>query len=325
MLLFSGPEDRPDRLAAFLRGYGCVVDEYDNLNDSRAQDLTDDTVWGPIEERLQRGMYAAVFASPPCKTYSTARRIRPGPPVLRTTQYPLGIPRNKAKEFGLSDEHFVEIQTDNLLAARAAEACRLQHDTGGAVGVEQPAKMDEDHATMFERDDFAALRRHCSFEMVEVDQCMYGAETRKPTTLLCYGINFQPVAASCNHPVDWQWYKPVVGKGKWIRASHPPIAGCKADDGRWATAPKAQYPTEFNKELAKHISDAAWRVFEFRAEHGAPVSAEKLVVPPAASMEAPESRAAPRTTSPQAATPRQACSSGGQQQHQHPTGTSVLE
>ena len=281
MLLCSGPGDRLDRLAAFLRKLGCVVDEFDTINDTRAQDLTDDSVWGPIEDRLRAGVYAAVFAMPPCKTYCTARRIRPGPPVLRTTQFPFGIPRSKAREYGLSPEHFQEIQTDNLLAARAAEACRLQHDTGGAVGVEQPAKRDADHPVMFERDDFAALLAHAPFRTVDLDQCMYGGDAQKPTTLLYYGIDLAPLKARCNHPPDWHWVKPASGSGKWVRAPHPPLAGCKTEDGKWATAPKAQYPVDLNRDLARRIGDAAWRVFNFRAKHGAPAPAKKLVVPKA--------------------------------------------
>ena len=132
--MFSGPQDRPDRLAAFLGDYNCIVDEYDTLIDKRAHDLTDDTIWGPIEERLRKGVYAAVFASPPCKTFCTARRIRPGPPVLRTVQHPLGIPRNKAKVFDLFEEHFVELQVGNLLAARTGTGRRWSRGLACPLG-----------------------------------------------------------------------------------------------------------------------------------------------------------------------------------------------
>ena len=87
----------------------------------------------------------------------------------------------------------------------------MQYDTGGAVGVEQPAKRDSEHPVMYERDDFAALLKHCPFKAVDVDQCMFGGEAQKPMTLIFYGMDLEPMAAACNHPVEWHWFKPVAG------------------------------------------------------------------------------------------------------------------
>ena len=281
LLLFSGPKSRPDRLAAYLARRGCVVEEWDLLNHNRKQDLTDDTIWAWIEDRLSRGVYDVAFASPPCRTHSTSRRIRPGPPVVRTREYPLRIPRAKAKEYGLTDGDFLELRVDNLLASRTAEACRLQHATGGAVGVEQPAKRDLEHVCMFEREDFAALRKHLAVLSTAFDQCMYDGGSQKTTELLSHGMDFSDMVAKCNHPLDWHWVRPAVVQPEWVRATHPPRAGYKTEDGKWATAPSAQYPAKLNEALAKRIAAAAWRIFNFLAKSGQPPPAKKLVVPEA--------------------------------------------
>ena len=279
MLLFSGPASRSDRLASFLTDYGCAVTEYDWINDKRAQDLADDSVWMPIEEDLRAGFYDAAFGSPPCRTHCPARRLRPGPPILRTPEHPLGIPRAKAREFNLTESDLEDIKLDNLLASRTAEMCRLQQSTGGAAGVEQPSKMGPEHVTMYERDDFVALRKHSTFISNETDQCMFGGESQKPTEFLSFGMDLSRLERKCDHEPTWHWVKPVQGKAKWVLAPHPPKAGHKTPTGEWATAPLAQYPADLNKELAKRISEAAWRIFRFRSKKGPPPPAEKLVVP----------------------------------------------
>ena len=134
---------------------------------------------------------------------------------------------------------------------------------------------------MLDRDDFVALQQHSGFMQHHTDQCMYGGESQKLTTLFAFGIDFIPTETRCDHPPEWHWITTASGESKWVLSAHPPIAGCKAADGEWATKAAEQYPTAFNKELAKRISAAAWRIFKARQKKGPPAPAAKLSVPTA--------------------------------------------
>ena len=261
--MFSGSNKREDRLAAFLEQHGCAVEEVDIINDPIKQDLANDAVWLPFLARIKAGEFEAIFASPPCRTHSTARRIRPGPPVLRSPEHVLGFPRKMALQRGITEADLEELRLDNLLASRTVEALFAQYTARGAGGVEQPAKLDEQHAVMYDREDFEALFE-TGFKATALDQCRYGAATAKPTDLRASWIDFSELACKCNHDKDWHWWG-KVGGGKWIHTAHPYTAGCKDPNGKdWATKQQSAYPRALNEALAKAISKAAWTIRRMR-------------------------------------------------------------
>jgi site-specific DNA-cytosine methylase len=72
--LFSGPTDRADGLAAYLRAVGIEVVDCDIVNvDCDDQDIADDAAWGRIKAKLQSGYFDFVFAGPPCRSFSASR------------------------------------------------------------------------------------------------------------------------------------------------------------------------------------------------------------------------------------------------------------
>ena len=70
LLLFSGPNQRPDNLAAFLRDADVDATEVDIINQHlKDQNLLDDGVWSRVKRDLDNKIYVVVFASPPCRTF----------------------------------------------------------------------------------------------------------------------------------------------------------------------------------------------------------------------------------------------------------------
>ena len=103
LLLFSGPATTKASLASLFRAMGVQATEVDITNvDMVDQNLLDDAVWTRIKKVLADGVYDALFAAPPCRTFSEARRKWPAPPVLRTSEFPYGFPKKQAQQRGLS-------------------------------------------------------------------------------------------------------------------------------------------------------------------------------------------------------------------------------
>ena len=55
-------------------------------------DLSKRHAWDILEFVIKNRKVVLAFAAPPCGTRSAARNIRPGPPILRTKQFPWGVP-----------------------------------------------------------------------------------------------------------------------------------------------------------------------------------------------------------------------------------------
>ena len=91
LVLFSGSYNRPDALATFLTTRGLNVDVVDNDSDNgggQEHDLLNDAFFADLYDRVRRGAYLAIFAAPPCSTYSVTRYFpardgKRGPPVVR--------------------------------------------------------------------------------------------------------------------------------------------------------------------------------------------------------------------------------------------------
>jgi hypothetical protein len=102
LVLFSGPYERPDGLAVFLRRLGFLVELVDNdprKGGGATADLTSDAFYAELLQCVIAGELLAIIAAPPCSTFSISRFIPHlsspdgrGPPVLRRSATPTGIP-----------------------------------------------------------------------------------------------------------------------------------------------------------------------------------------------------------------------------------------
>ena len=90
-------------------------------------------------------------------------------------------------------------------------------------------------------------------DFVYFDQCMHGALSRKPTTILFRGNGkFSSLAARCDHP------KVQTNKdGFTFQAPHPSFVGKRRPDGKYLTGDLAAYSGKFNCRLATLINAAA--------------------------------------------------------------------
>lgn len=253
LYLFSGPSGRKDGLAAYLAGMGFQVDECDVINEHLGdQDLLDDTVWLRIKARMRDGYYVALFASPPCRSFSAARSSGPGPPVLRDAHYIYGFPKSQRWR-KLEHSHYERIREDNLFAERTAEACSVMDSLGRPFGVEQPEPWGA-AVTMFGFDSFKKLLSDGA-QMVAFDQCPFGAPCKKPSLVLYKGADFQVLECRCDHPAVQQW--DANGSVYW--APHPSFVssggrGRKDSKGNFATNALSAYPAKLNRKLAFIIS-----------------------------------------------------------------------
>ena len=143
LLLFSGPYARPDGIAAFLQRLGLDVDMIDSCSSTgggKKDDLLDDTVYTNLLRRAQRGSYVAIFAAPPCSTFSISRFVRSpdsadgGPPPVRY--------RSRGQVTGRLDcpeAHRKELRVANDLVRRMCAILRAGVDAGSEVAIENPA------------------------------------------------------------------------------------------------------------------------------------------------------------------------------------------
>ena len=127
LLLFSGRQRRSDGLSTFLKQHGDFeVEEFDN-NPSPGDtpsDLSDDATYAALLRKVQAGTYFAIFASPPCSTFSISRFFRSatgdgGPPIVRTRKEPKGIgniPRRHLRE--LNAANLISLRTATILLGR---------------------------------------------------------------------------------------------------------------------------------------------------------------------------------------------------------------
>ena len=217
-------------------------------------DISDDAVWNRLKARILAGAFHFIFAGPPCRTFSLARQVRPGPPPLRDREHPYGFPKAQARKRGITPNDLEKIRFDNLLAVRTAEACSIMLDLGRGFAVEQPAPWGDrgrDAASMFDLDQFADLQTRGA-KIVVFDQCMYDAYTTKPTHVLYHHAPFDGLETRCDHPAVLH----QLPDGKEVWAAHPPSVGVKTKSGDFATKALSAYPGPLNKLIADIINES---------------------------------------------------------------------
>eukprot|EP00965_Chrysotila_dentata_P038846 1290392-Pleurochrysis_carterae.AAC.1 len=108
----------------------------------------------------------AVFASPPCSTFSVSRffssnsSIDGGPPPVRNREHRLGVPN-------VPPRHARELSQSNEIVRRTASLLRAAHTAGAEFVLEHPADrgalsspilLHRDHAPIWLLPDIIALK-----------------------------------------------------------------------------------------------------------------------------------------------------------------------
>ena len=266
--LFSGPENRVDGFAAYVRSKGWTCDEYDIVNGAH-QDLASDHVWQEVMNNIHKGKYQGLLAGPPCNTFSNARKAgEPGPQPLRG---PVGSDRYGLRHLQPEDKEKVKLGT--LLAVRAVEATKAMSQQRKPTVLEQPKWIDDGvHVSMYNLDEFGTLKDSPDFEFRDLVQCEYGAPTTKPATLLLGCMEKPELYEVCTHERRW-WKRPSTGECHF--APHPPLRGKEwyIEEENWEpsmkrtwkqireqeknlpylTSAAQAYPAELNVKLAEML------------------------------------------------------------------------
>ena len=104
LILFSGPYRRPDGLAAFLQraGFDVTMVDNDRASGNAQHDLLDEAFYTQLLDQVAQGAFFAIFAAPPCSTFSISRFIVAesatdgGPPPVRTRDCIRGVEETPA-------------------------------------------------------------------------------------------------------------------------------------------------------------------------------------------------------------------------------------
>eukprot|EP00435_Cladocopium_sp_Y103_P026129 s702_g6.t1 len=199
--------------------------------------------------QIQNGAVVGIGGGPPCETFTAARMMDDGPPVLRTYDEPLGVPHNSPRQWR-------QVLLGTLLMQFILEMAVLCARHGGCAFIEHPAfPIWARHlrpVSIWSSQAVRWLKRlHCS-SIVTFDQCIFACEARKPTTLLLVRLP---------HLRDF-----ILQLGDHGRCAHPvgthvTLRG-RDQSGSFRTAIAKVYPPAMNAALAKAIIQFVQDTFE---------------------------------------------------------------
>ena len=296
LLLFSGPYSRPDGLIPYLQRLGLHVLAIDNCPQTGGgsrDDILRDDLYADLLRRAQRGEFLAVFAAPPCSTFSIARFLSStssndgGPPPVRY--------RSRGQVSGRLDcpaAHRRELREANTLVQRMCAILRAAADAGSEFAIENPADHGDpshpaifvhpEHAPLWLMPDVLSLGRHASCRSVSFPLCAFGARVQKWTTLL---------------------YTPGFAAGlddfsllRCTHRRHDDRAGGDLANGVWNSKATAAYPPDFNQAIANAINllvDRLDCVARSGPQHIAPTRGHEAAAMPIPPREPPPHRVNP--------------------------------
>ena len=250
--LFSGPAERADGIAAFFRVEGWTCVDVDFIN-APQEDLLNDALWELLFAAVRTDRVLFVWMGPPCTTFSPARRHGSGPKPVRDAEHWRGFPKQ-----WLSPSEVEEVRAANYFVIQCARMATLLLDLGKGFAIENPKPWrSPECASMFDFEEIVELSRRPGVGSTDLHQCMYGAESAKPTRVLFGGMDLSSLRTVCNHPFKYWWcdYKDNDNKRvqEWQWARHPKLVRTRLDDGSWATKAAAAYPGPFNAAIVTSV------------------------------------------------------------------------
>ena len=149
LLLFAGDGESAHAIQHILRGEGCEVLAFDIAQGGAAHDATNPHVREHILTLIAAGTFDAIFAAPPCKSFSVRH-----PEHLRSRARPWGVDPMPAEWSEYISRH-------NDMAQFALDAFELAAGLGIPVGLEHPADRGDDDSLAHwpERDDRGSIWR----------------------------------------------------------------------------------------------------------------------------------------------------------------------
>ena len=260
LILFSGSYARDDSMQAFLekRGFEVTMVDNDPAHGDPTHDFTSPAFYRTLRQRVASGEFFAIWAGPPCSTFSVSRFFKAlqrrqrarggdgGPPPVRTRSHPQGLSPPP-------QGHEAELQNANAIIDLLCELLTVASDVGTQFVIEQPADRGDrsvphtflfaDHAPLWIYPSVTKLRAHAGCRTCTFAMCNLGAKYQKYTTLM-----YTPALAPWFD--DWDNWR-------CSHASHAEMAGGVQDEaGQWPSSHSAAYPAAMNQSAAQFLHAA---------------------------------------------------------------------
>ena len=169
-----------------------------------------------FQRLLQHPHLACVFFTPPTSTCARCRERRVsggGPPQLRSTAFPAGLP-------GIAQDHprdFAKVQRENRLFELTARTCKDLSVRGIAWALEAPS-----NSLCWDVDALSSLFVGCGASYVDLQVCMWGGTRDKWSRLLYYPAGmFQPMRRTCPGTGPGHAHEPFSGAQGIVEAVFP--------------------------------------------------------------------------------------------------------
>ena len=235
LIVFSGPGERRDGIAAYLHHCGWRVVEIDILIGGSSHDMACPMVATELAQRVASGEFAVVFLAPPCSSYSVAHR-----PKLRSASQPEGITPVPAEwRMYLAKHNRITSAAFDIVAAARLSGAHVMMENPADRGTEGPAYWHKhrDHGSLWR----TARARAAELTQITFSQCALGSTWQKHTTIAASPTLADSMtvlsAMQCAH-----------GHGR-----HPAQAHGRDASGASQASKAAAYPTAMNAYIAAAI------------------------------------------------------------------------
>ncbi len=220
------------------------------------------------ESLIKEGWVIFVLAGPPCETWSVAR----GRPLGDGREGPRRL-RSKALLWGLrcvTSEESVQLRLGNVLYQAALRIFTLCTALHVGMVLEHPAEPRWDYAapSSWQLPEVLNLQGLPGVVRLDIDQCMFGLDSRKPTSLLtCHCTRLTHSLAS----------RPSHGRCTHGPMGHRPTVGLDPE-GRFHTASMKEYPSGLTTWLAEGVLEQ-WGGLLAPANPDMPAEVQDFYVP----------------------------------------------
>ena len=269
-------------------GLTLQVEEWDILR-SQDYDLSSSEIFDRLMQRIRSGAFHYIFMSPPCSTWSRARRSNFwGPRPLRNKQWPRGFPWLKAKYQELAN-------LGNLLVDVCFQICLevslptfpflirviWEHPEDLGATRDQKGRI-VCPASIWQLPEFQLLLSRSAWFTVAFFQCQFQVDRLKPTRLLSNLSHLQSWGPLGPPQTDHQGFYAGPLPRTCSHGGHPPLIK-QHPDQEFATTGTGVYPPAMDLAFAQAIladflstsSSMGWR--RSRSEIGA-VEAEEVTL-----------------------------------------------
>ena len=307
--LFSGPYDRADGLESALKDLGWFstsnVDNDGERGGGWAADLLNDSKYASLLSEAKSGQWDALTIAFPCSTAAISRFFNAaagdndsGPPVLRTAEYPDGLPLDQ-----IDPKYHRELEMSNLLLKRTVDIAIAARNSPRRTTIffENPVDRSDrnfigfseklsNHGSIFSTTEFKRLLAAIDLEKATFAYCRMNQSYQKYTTFY-YSPEAAPVLDVLKSP-DFQCNHP--------RGTHTEKAGGRDNDGEFVSGKASRWPNMVVNLVARGATLARTGSDEPIVTHTKPANVpDQLAEPTVASAANDESASATGT----AATP----------------------